>query len=426
MKRLFTFLLALLMVSAVHAQQDDAPPISPALDAQLDRIEAAISRLRGLDAQDELIRLFPSREEARAEIIRLTEEQLTDEYVFEETQFYRAFDFFDETVDLRAVYLNLIGEQAAGFYNSETKEMTVVPISGETLTDSLPLLESITYAHEFTHALQDQYFDLAAVQAAMPENEPDQLIAVLSLIEGDATVAMTDYALVAVQENPQSAIELLSNPDILAAAEIPEGTPDILANELIFPYQIGQTFVEALRTQGGWDAVNAAYANLPQSSEQVIHPERYLAGDMPQDVTVTDALDALEGDGWQQVFERTLGEFYLRRYLITQLPQPIVNTAATGWGGDRYILYTNDAADERAWVMNLVWDTPEDATEFLEAFQQFGALRTNAEMTPKADNTIECWEDMTTGESLCLQSATMTIAFAPSLADAMALVMAQE
>ncbi|NIT57160.1 MAG: hypothetical protein GWN00_13275, partial [Aliifodinibius sp.] len=68
---------------------------------------------------------------------------------------------------------------------------------------------------------------------------------------------------------------------------------------------------------------------------------------------LTDTL----GVGWQRLDEDTLGEFYLREYLAQQLEGGLVESAASGWGGDRYTVYWNDEAEEIVMVLKLVWDT---------------------------------------------------------------------
>ncbi|MDX1992811.1 MAG: hypothetical protein SF029_10490 [bacterium] len=418
------------LLPAVQAQQEDAPVISPELTTYLDQLEATVVRVRGLEPLFQVERYFPTRDEVAAFIQSSYEEFLTDEIVLRETEFYRAFDFVGDDFDLEQVYINFLSSQVAGYYNTETQQMNTVLLSGEAPGDSLPLLERITYAHEYTHALQDQYFDLDAIQSGAAENEPDLALAILSLIEGDATLAMQEYLLIDAQDNPGEIFSILFDPDLLSGAEIPEGTPEILEAELLMPYQVGLVFVQALVEAGGWETVNNAYEDLPQSTEQIIHPDRYLNRDVPQEVEVVDAIEALEGDGWVTLAERTLGEFYLRRYLVNLLPPSLVNQAATGWGGDRYILYYNENADERAFVLNLAWDTPEDAAEFTDAYRDYAALRTESE-TPVEDALVpdnaSCWVADATAEAICLAETDggQSISYAPSLADAITLLTAQ-
>jgi hypothetical protein len=100
------------------------------------------------------------------------------------------------------------------------------------------------------------------------------------------------------------------------------------------------------------------------------------------------------GDDWTLLLDRTMGEFYLREYLATQLTRQEARDAAEGWGGDRYHIYQNEATGELAWVTRLVWDTSDDATEFAEGYKAFG----DAHFEDGAYDA-PCWSDA--DESLC-------------------------
>jgi hypothetical protein len=173
----------------------------------------------------------------------------------------------------------------------------------------------------------------------------------------------------------------------------------------------------ALRNNGGWDAVDAAFDDPPVSMEQIIHPERYLERDHPLEVSVAPVDTVLAAsDGWAFVMERTLGEFYLRRHLRTQsLSNREVSRAATGWGGDRFQLYYNDRADELAWVLNLTWDTAQDAAEFAEIYEPFAVERGGDSAEHTLLDDIICVERVE--DTLCLQheDRTTNLALAPDM-----------
>jgi hypothetical protein len=415
-------IVTLLFGSAVSAQDAAVGEISPALMAQLDDLEATVMELRGLDALFPVERRFPTREQAIETVLLLTEEDLTEQVLFEETLFYRAFDFIDDDLDLWDVYATLLADQVAGFYNPDTQEMNVLLLTGDNLGDSLPPLERITYSHEFDHALQDQHFDLGMLTEGI--EEPDQLLAVTTIIEGDATLLMQDYMLVLLQDEPGLAFHLLGT--ILSlGVEVPEGTPAILEAELTMPYVQGMEFVATLRNRGGWEAVNAAFADPPVSTEQVLHPELYLSGEAPMVMEVAD-MSALLGDGWQVVLTRTLGEFYLREYLDVQLGSKAARQAAAGWGGDRYRLYYNEGTDQLAWILRLAWDTPADSAEFFNNYQDFAASRTGTQNVIFAQDETLCWQDNTAEEALCLLGQDDAfVAYAPNWELAAAMIAGQ-
>ena len=124
------------------------------------------------------------------------------------------------------------------------------------------------------------------------------------------------------------------------------------------------------------------------------------------------------GAGWEQLDEDILGEFYLRMYLDQQLPKATVNRVATGWGGDRYAIYWNAAEEGLVMALRLVWDTPEDALEFAEAYPDYPAALYATAGEAQPDGTL-CWAGddaicflQIDGESLVVRAPDITLALA--------------
>jgi hypothetical protein len=172
-------------------------------------------------------------------------------------------------------------------------------------------------------------------------------------------------------------------------ADLLNTVPPVLINDMIFPYTAGVDFVVELYREGGFAAIDAAWANPPRSTEHILHPDRYLAGDAPQIVALVP-LTATLGAGWELVDEDIMGEFYLRQYLAQQLPASAVGRAAAGWGGDRYAVYHNAAAGALVMALRLVWDTPADALEFAAAYADYPAALLGVVATPQPDGS-NCW-----------------------------------
>jgi chemotaxis methyl-accepting protein methylase len=244
-------------------------------------------------------------------------------------------------------------------FSPEDDELYVVSRSG-----GLGVSERVTYSHEYTHALQDQHFDLESFELDTV-GQGDRSLGRLALIEGDATVAMTFWLQQHLTATEQVAlVQEALDPEAL---EVLEKMPPILRESLTFPYQDGLTFVLRLFGQGGWDAVNAAFARPPASTEQVLHPEKYDSNEAPIAVDLPDDLASRMGSGWKVSLEDTLGEFQLAIWLRGALRRVVpANEAAGGWGGDRIAVLEGPNG---AWGLGLVteWDTVGDATEFADA-----------------------------------------------------------
>jgi hypothetical protein len=111
-------------------------------------------------------------------------------------------------------------------------------------------------------------------------------------------------------------------------------------------------------------AAQARREGPPDSTEQVLHPDKYLRVEEPLRVS----LDVALGSGWRRTASGTWGEFQTREL--------VGERAAAGWGGDRYELWHGPGGDVLA--MRWRWDTPRDAREFASAARELGATARRA------------------------------------------------
>lgn len=221
--------------------------------------------------------------------------------------------------------------------------------------------------HELVHALQDQHFDLLRLLLVRPYNF-DRTEALFSVIEGDAMnvqrrlEAGEDWTRRSLEDLTRSEDERFGD----YRREIGAVFPPLLTETFIFRYRDGVRFVEAIRRKGGGRAVNELFERPPASSEQVLHPEKYLAGEVPRSVVVN--VQGFAAQGWSSVIAATpLGEIGIRGLLLKSLSQKEAVRVAAGWGGDDAYLFEGT---KRApvFVWQTMWDSPGDATEFFRAY----------------------------------------------------------
>ena len=262
---------------------------------------------------------------------------------------------------LSDLYVKLLGSQVAGYYDPDAKQLFVVSKTG-----GLGPIEKFTFAHEFDHALQDQNFGLKNL-ALESIGQGDASLAHLAVAEGDATLLMTLWA----QQHmpPAEMLGMITQANDPEQQKILDEMPPILKQTLLFPYLQGLQLIMDARTSGGWQAVDALYARPPASTEQVLHPEKYTAGEAPVAVAFPKDLAKRLGSGWSVAMEDTLGEFQLGVWLEAagKVPTATATAAAQGWGGDRVVLVEN--GDRAGAVIDTRWDTPADAAEFAAAAQ---------------------------------------------------------
>jgi hypothetical protein len=343
---------------------EPAPTPSPEIVAAMETIEFEMQALRGLDEAEPITRTLVTRQQLSAYLDQHFVENYSPEEVQSDVQVLAAFDFVEPDYDLRQVLLDIYSAEVLGLYEDDIDTLYVVT-QGE-----FSLLDRLTFAHEYVHGLQDQNFDLEAFVDEERLND-DEVLARMALIEGDATQAMSQYLLLHMSDiSNQDLQELIEGAGGDGGAAL-AAAPAILRETVLFPYTYGLEFVLVLY-EDGWEAVDAAFSDPPRSTEQILHPQKYLDGDEPQLVALPPLTDTL-GSGWTLVEAEVLGEFQTGLYLSQQADQETVELAIEGWDGDRYAVYTKDAA--RVLVFSSVWDTEADGEEFVDAYRQYAEAK---------------------------------------------------
>ena len=289
---------------------------------------------------------------------------------------YKAFGLLPPDASLKTLYIDLLGSQVAGLYSPDDKKLYVVSKSGR-----LGALEKTTFSHEFTHALQDQNFDLGSLKLD-EVGQGDRSLARLSLVEGDATLSMSDWQLTYL--TPAEIGELLQAAGSDESTKQLLAMPAILRESLLFPYVQGLAFVQGLQLDGGWGAVDDAFKDPPASTEQILHPEKYAAHEPPVAVTLPTVLQKRLGAGWTIALQDTFGEFQLAVWLRQNhgLSTAQANAAAAGWGGDR-IGVVDGPNGTWGVIYRVAWDTTADAAAFEAAAGDYvGTLATPAKFIP--------------------------------------------
>ncbi len=290
---------------------------------------------------------------SRAEMSRYLKEVLDTEYPRERAEADQralvALDLLPAGSDLRALRSRILEDNIVGFYDERPGKKRLYAVSEERrLTPTNQLILS----HELRHALQDQYANLHDMLPESVGDFDDRRIAFLSVLEGDATLVMERFMVRRLTGGDK-------DEDVAPLSMPPPPMPDVppvLRDQLLLPYFAGRDFAQAVQRKGGWDALRQAWGRPPESTEQVLHPEKYEAGEAPRPVDLSYA-----PPGARMVNEGVLGEVLIKTFLGEGAP----DEAAAGWGGDRYRAW--DVSGKTLLVWRSVWDGPGDGREFLTA-----------------------------------------------------------
>ena len=304
------------------------------------------------------------------------------EAVKKQQEFYIVMGLLEPDVDLVQAAYDSRTDIILGYYTPDEKIMYVIAESVNMFAQ-----EEMTFAHEYVHALQDAHFDLSTIYNH--NRSGDALLAARSLPEGDARLVEDLFAM---QNITSDQLEYTVYRYLFEDHPELEGVSPALGVFTYFPYTAGEYFAIYLFIEGGftWDLVNKAYSNPPVSSEQVMHPEKYLAGDMPIDIPMPDLTHIL-GSDWYELDRDVLGEAGFLVWLYDQIEDERIVTSVDGWGGDSYSLWVDDNG-KRVLVEASVWETETDATEFSVAFNQYMDLREGELRTHYAEEGAIFWE----------------------------------
>jgi hypothetical protein len=337
-----------------------APSASPRPAAEVyAEIRAAVEAIRGLQPTKAVEPVSLDESKLTANLAADFDRENTPDELRLSEDLLTTLGLLPAGSNLRAIMLDFQSGQVAGYYSPEKDQLFVVNRSGQ-----LDGAQIVTYAHEFTHQLDDQVLGLDKLGLDVAD-QSDRQLARLALVEGDATSIQTTYMTTSL--TPQQLGEVLAASMDPKALEALQNAPPFVRETALFPYERGLAFVTTLLAQGsGYAAVDAAFRDPPGSTEQILHPEKYAQREEPTAVTLPDVAKAL-GSGWSAAGQDTLGELLLSIWLTEGgVPRVEAQTAAAGWGGDRLVILRGP---DRAVGVGIVttWDTAADAAEFLAA-----------------------------------------------------------
>lgn len=352
------------------------------LQQRADRVAVEVARIRDLELRSNVPAGMKSKDELREVMRDEIDKDWSESKGAEQERAMKLFGLLPEDYRLRDESIEFMRDQVGGYYDPVKKEFFTVAEDDAKSTDKdesstgtvkTPPKKATTrpsdssggdelfvLSHELTHAVDDQHFDLDKLQKSLPKDD-DRNTALTSLIEGSAmeggienildraglplsTSGPTMRAVVwLLSELPWNALDSVSE-EADAATKSLEASPPILGRSLIFPYIQGWRFVNRVRAEYGWRAVNEIYADPPESTEQILHPERYFdRRDRPVRIELTSA-----PNGWSTVFDQTLGMLGLQIYLEHNNAD---EDYAEGWDGDRYVLWNTGSQDVLGFVV---------------------------------------------------------------------------
>jgi hypothetical protein len=377
--------VAALSLLACQPAQPPAAPRVLSFERDPKLLIAEVERLRGV-ADSKPTRILFDDEPAFASAVRgKIQNDAIGPTDADSPAFALAFEFPPPTARQGSSWDEVYDEQLLGFYDEHSH---AVHVRRALLGEKSELEVAAVVAHEITHSLQMQHFAVPDLRALTGE---DQRLAQNAVLEGDAMLVMVAYI---AQQNRIPLNRALVR--AASAATEPEfdrynrarggekalaGAPPLIRERLSFPYLHGMAFVGALYRTGGLELVNQVYTKPPLSTEQVLHPQKYVSGEAPVPVRAPEP-----PTGYQTLVSGSVGELQIRVILGYCLATERSATAAAGWGGDAYAVAAREK--EGALLWSTVWDDEREAAEFEAALREYVACtrrRSGTHVMPEHD-----------------------------------------
>jgi hypothetical protein len=348
--------------------------------------EKLLPLMRKIPFKSEVKRDVTAREDLQAMLIKEIDEEMTPGEFRAGELGMKALGLLPPEINLKQIMVKVYSEEIAAFYDTKTKTMHLIkepevknkkpPTFLERLmgkTGGFDKDENKTViAHELTHALADQNFNIDAMQKAV-KHDDDRDLALSALVEGEATLTMIgaqmkDWDGSVVREIRAADLDRVFSFLIplmpIAGGKSLREAPVILSETLIFPYLRGMVFCARMTNDGGWDALNEAYKRPPLSTEQVLHPEKYKAKPDPPMAIDLGKLEV--GKSWKELGRNVVGEMQLGVLLRRHGGK----AAAAGWDGDRFAVFEGPEG-KLGLVWLSTWDSEKDSLEFLTGYTKF-------------------------------------------------------
>ncbi|HEV3421633.1 MAG TPA: hypothetical protein VG075_15095 [Candidatus Acidoferrum sp.] len=352
---------------------------NPEFLATADEVVKEMSQITGWAIKTPLKKSIRSREDIHAYVLKQMDDEKDAKERYASARSAEAFGLIPKGFNFDSFLVDLLTEQIAGLYDPKAHEFYIA--------DWIPADEQrMVMAHELTHALQDQQFDIEPwAHAARPNDDAE--MAREAVLEGSAMAGMLEYELrgkgLKLRDLPEFDPSVFVGD--LAETPILKKAPPFIKDSLMFPYFSGLTFSMDVLKSGGWPAFSSVFARPPANTQQILHPELYFANKAPASLKA-DLPSAAPGENWVLLEENSLGELGWKEVFKQFLGEPRAKAMAAEWDGDAYATFEQKNSKRLMLFVRIrLADTVSASrffTEYAEALEQKYPDRTDVARRP--------------------------------------------
>ena len=385
--------VALLLLCCLFAQQTDDEKLKEQIQARVDSTLKTLCEMLDWKSNRDVPAHVLSRAQLERFMIQQYKEELRPGEVEKITTVMVKFGVWKPEWDLLKMTIKMLRKSVAAIYVPKKKAFYVM----NDITRGLQL--PMIVAHELTHALQDQNFDLRAFERSIYAND-DRSLAAHAVVEGQATLLGIEYlnhlrtGKTGVEQGRR--ISPLLRFSLNMQKNAMKDIPRILREMLIFPYEAGTVFYEEFCLKLGLKRSEYLFIWPPLSTEQILHPEKYLdpeKRDEPTEIRLLDPAEEVLGkNDYETIGVGVMGEFLIRVVLSHFIDGEDAVRAAAGWDGDRYFVIKHKPTKRDILFWLSTWDTENDAREFFDLYIKT-LQKKYAKKAWRNENTACFWVD---------------------------------
>ena len=369
---------------------------NPRIMELADRIEAQVGRFRGLPVGQPIVKTFAKREDIEKRLLVLANELNPPSQVELEKKALVKLGLIPHSFDLAKFLRRISLLSTVSLYDPKTKALYVADSLAGLKDDEIEDEIVVSLVMNLVHALQDQHFNLTPYTIKVEGND-DASMARLALALGDALAVLVDYSVSSQLLSPAQVRDVDLSFRLEIESQLGEDVPEALKEMNVFPAVSGFKFMRSFRKWNSLEDANRLYSDFPRSTEQFMHPEKYLAQRDDPTIVESQSPPDLLPVPWKSIYTNVLGEFSLCLVLNRFIGRQKAGRATQGWDGDRLELFEHPNGN-LAFVLRSVWDAKEDASEFAAAYSDVvqkkypGAQLVNAGDSRRTEGKELQWE----------------------------------
>jgi len=367
-----------------QSSADNRQP-SEALLTAADEVFQEVSRITGLPIKAPLKKEVVNRDQMRQRLVESLHADYAPGEMHAQETMLKAFGLVGPDFDLEQFLIRFYTEQAAGVYDPRRKTMLIADWTDKDT-------QKAVLAHELTHALQDQNFDLQKFLEGRREDD-DATAARQAIAEGHATAAMVQMMMAPQKlEDVPTAVPLMNMAMQLQIEQYPvfSSAPFFFRYQALFSYAQGVSFMERGLAEGGWQELRDFFLHPPQTTKEIFDPDVYFKHQRLPEMKLPDPKPMEHGARLRVVDRNRMGQLGYYCLLAQLLSEDEAKKVAPSWLADRYLVYEDPDARRYAVVARTRWASAEAAADFfrdlhtilVKKYPNMGTMRA---IPPEAD-----------------------------------------